>query len=439
MSTVTHDEMDAPDVPDVQHEPPSPLDQSPPADHDTSNSSSKGKFVEVLSPSPSILSHPQSQQWPDLRGGLAPGEDDEEDDDDNVPEPGLLRPKVNLEQRIADGSSLFGTEDNNALFEIGRYRATMAGFIVSSYTLPGNEYRAALREQSLAEEVKSEYASLWLQLQLFWDEMVRTQPNPVTDDPAELAHAVDLMADVAAGRLIADKPDYPAERALCVIKELRRRLQRLELVLKTAVSACGEPPKLHGGCIAPLALKRGKDKTTLWSRLFDAGASDAHVSEDRQFRIRDVACLLRLEDFLTHVSREFEGQLNRRPEPESLVMTAISFMEKPLLDILDGGEIRTLLGGDEIRTLADLKSAWVYLLCSATFRGAVAREIQNMVSDAVAFRKKHGHGQHREGCDRRVGKAGGGGFIKQLSFSNLAAEARPRSKSSPLRAFFKKA
>ncbi|KAK7393876.1 hypothetical protein QQX98_013342, partial [Neonectria punicea] len=369
-----------------------------------------------------------SQLRPDLRGGLAPGE--EEEDDDDISEPYLLCPKVNLEQRIADGSSLFGTEDNNALFEIGRYRATMAGFIVSSYTLPGNEYRAALREQSLAEDVKSEYASLWLQLQFFWDEMVRTQPNPITDDPAELAHAVDLMADVAAGRLIADKPDYPAERALCVIKELRRRLQRLELVLKTAVSACGEPPKLHCGCVTPLALKRGKDKTALWSRLFDAGASDAQVSEDRQFRIRDVACLLRLEDFLTHVSREFEGQLNRRPEAESLVMTAISFMEKPLFDILDG---------EEIRTLDDLKSAWVCLLCSPTFRGAVVREIQDMVSDAVAFRKKHGHGQHREGCDRRVGKAGGGGFIKQLSFSNLAAEARPRSKSSPLRAFFKKA
>ncbi|KPM39615.1 hypothetical protein AK830_g6967 [Neonectria ditissima] len=406
-------ESDGASVQPVPQDPQDPFVDTSPTNHDARSNPSKGKFVELSSPSSTILRHPLSSQHPDLGSGPAPA-------DDEPPE------QVNLEQRIAQGSSLFGTRDDNALFELTRHRASMAGYIVPSYTLPGDEFRAALLNPNPAADARLEYDSLWLQVQLFWDAMVRTQPNPVSASPAELAAAVDLMADVAAGRLVADAwPDYDPRLALRNVRELRRRLQRLELAVRTAVTTCGRPPKLHCGCVS--ALKRCRDKTGLWSRLF--GPKEQQGPEDRHFSVRDVACLLRLEDFLTHVSRDSERQLGRYPEPESLVMTAVMFMDEAIKEFLDS---------DNIRSILELKLAWVKVLCNVEFRAAIVLEVQTMVSDGIAFSKKHGHADHREGCDQRVDKTGG--FIRRFSRPGVSADpARPASRSSPLLSIFKKA
>ncbi|KAH6981781.1 hypothetical protein BKA56DRAFT_719971 [Ilyonectria sp. MPI-CAGE-AT-0026] len=394
-----------------------------------SKASVNSKFTEVISPSNSLLGHPKSTPPPtfeDLQPAL-----------DKIPRrevvPLIERtagpPQVRLDERIADRSSLFGTQENQSLFEIGRYRSSIAGYIVPTYVLPGNAFRAALKDQSPKDEVRFEYDNLWIQLQFFWDTMMRMQPNPVTSDIQEIGHAVDLMADVTVGRLIADlRPGYPPELSLRNIKELRRRLQRLEFVVRSAVNSCGKGPKMYCGCA--IGLKRFKNKTSLWARLFGTQGEEPQIPATREFRVRDLARLLRLEDFLTHVSREFQRQLGVVPEPESLVLTTMSFMDE---------EITACVSNKGITNILDLKHAWVDMMCSPKFRRAVVKEVQDVVNDAVSFKKKYGHAGHRDGCDQKVVKPMS--FVRQLSGRTQLGESsgsRGKLISSPLRTFFHK-
>lgn len=387
------------------------------------------KFTEVISPSDSLLRHPKSTPPPtfeDLQPAL-----------DKIPsrevaplvEPMVGPPLVHLEERIAVGSSLFGTQENQYLFDIGRYRSSIAGYIVPTYVLPGDAFRTALKDQSPEDEVRFEYDNLWIQLQFFWDTMMRMQPNPVTSDIQEIGHAVDLMADVTVGRLIADiLPGYPPELSLRNIKELRRRLQRLEFVVRSAVNSCGKGPKMYCGCA--IGLKRYKNKSSLWSRLFGPQGEESQIPAAREFRVRDIARLLRLEDFLTHVSREFQRQLGVLPEPESLVLTTMSFMDE---------EITAFVSKKGIINIVDLKHVWVDMMCSPKFRRALVKEVQDVVNDAIFFKKKYGHSGHRDGCDQKVVKPRS--FIRQLSGQTQSGESsgsRGKLISSPLRTFFHK-
>ncbi|KAF7548957.1 hypothetical protein G7Z17_g6716 [Cylindrodendrum hubeiense] len=384
-----------PDVPP----PPPPIGGIPRTESDDSKGSSSGKFIEVDSPTASLYRHPHSRSLPNT-GDTQLTMSEREAAYLVEPDPS----KTDLEETIANGSSLFGTKENEALFEIGKYRSSIAGYAVQNYCLPGDAFCAAIKDQSLEDEVKLEYDSLWLQLQFFWDTMMRMQPNPITSDINETGNAVDLMADIAAGRIIAEiRPGYPPELSLRNIKEFRRRLQRLELVVRTAVNSCGKGPKMYCGCA--ISLKRYKTKLDLWARLFGPHEEKTQVPGAQNFRIRDMARLLRLEDYLTHVSREFERQLNVTPKSGSLVLTAIGFMEEA---------ITKFFSTDNVNTIMDLKHAWVNMLCAPMFRRSVVIEVQELVKDAVFFKKKHGHSSHRDGCDQKVAKPPKS-FIRQMS------------------------
>jgi hypothetical protein len=296
-----------------------------------------------------------------------------------------------------------------------------------SYVLPGDEFLSAIVPESRGAEVKTEFESLWLQVQLFWDLMLRLQPNPITADMVQVHNAVDLMTDVAAGRLMAEtRPEYDPETALRNVRELRRRLQSLELILRSTMNTCGKEVKLLCGCT--VALKRYQDKQSLWSRLFGGDDKDTRES-DRSFKVRDVARLLRLEDFLTHLSRDFERQVQRPAEDETLVMTAMGFMDKQLAG---------LICGKSIRSVEDLKKAWVHVLCNAQFRQAIVHEVGELVSEAVAFRKKWGVALHRDGCDQKSDRKPG--ILRQISMTSLkeASKGGKLPSPSPFRTMFKK-
>ncbi|KAH6894490.1 hypothetical protein B0T10DRAFT_590096 [Thelonectria olida] len=401
----------------------------------TSSASQGGsKFKEVTTPTQSLLMHPSSM--------LLEGLDESQLKVREAVPPELMLPntllppqtmpkkplpQVNLQDRLDEKSSLFGTQKDLELFEFGKHRAAIAGYMAPSYVLPGDEFLSALVPGNREADVKMEYDSLWLQVQLFWDLMLRLQPNPITADRVQVHHAVELMTDSAAGRLMAEtRLDYDPETALQNVRELRRRLQTLELVLRSAMNTCGKDHKILCGCT--IALKRYKDKQSLWSRLFGGDDKDTRES-NRSFKVRDVACLLRLEDFLTHVSRDFERQVQRRAEDETLAMTAMGFMDK---------QIAGLICGKSIRSVGDLKKAWVNVLCNAGFRRAVAHEVGELVSEAVAFRKTWGVALHRDGCDQKVDRKPG--LLRQLSMASLreASKDGKLPTPSPFRTMFKK-
>ncbi|KAF4981452.1 hypothetical protein FZEAL_2740 [Fusarium zealandicum] len=304
-----------------------------------------------------------------------------------------------VDHSIEHGSSHFGTSEDASQYDVSSFRSPIAGFFSGSYNLKGDDFQGALQHNEQMEEVKLEYDGLWLQLQLFWDLLLRMQPNCITIDKNKISTAVDLMLDIATGRLLPEvRPEYQVKIGHRNVRQLRRRLQVQELHLRTDMNTCGKPPKMLCGCM--VALKRPKYKTNIWTRLFGSKPNEPNRTEDRSFRIRDMAGLIRLEDFLTFVSHEFDRQLGPSglDAEQSLVLTAMSFMDD---------ELKEFLPKRDYRTAAELKYSWVYVLCDRGFRDAVNREVHALVTEAVAFRNKQGYYAHRVECELWTGAKGG--------------------------------
>ncbi|KAM0212726.1 hypothetical protein ACHAQI_004683 [Fusarium lateritium] len=288
-----------------------------------------------------------------------------------------------MEDRVNDPSGMF---------------AEPAGYLVSAYGIDGDKFQHDIQHyETKMDEVKAEFDDIWLQLQLFWDLMLRMQPNCITSNAEHTSHAVIFLLDLSIARLLSDtRPNYDPQMAWFQTKCFRRRLRRLELLLRTDMVTCGNTPSMLCGCM--VAVKRPKYKSNIWTRLFGSGKSEekSHV-DDRGYRLRDVAGLIRLEDFLTHISMEFERQLDTsNPDKMAvLVHTAIGFMDD---------EIKMCLKKQDYVTVHDLKTEWVQVLFNLSFRAGVIREVKGIVNDALAFRKKHGSSAHREACELWVPK-----------------------------------
>lgn len=406
---------------------------------DTASTSRTSKFTEVDSPTESLLAHPDSVHLDNLERLPSSAVSEW-----SIPELPILDrpppfqtaprravPPPSLKNAIKEGGSLFGTAKNPVLFDLKRYPASIAGYLAPSHCLSGDEFSKRLKKEKPVEQAHLEYDALWLDLQFFWGHMLRLHPNPIITDPVQVDRAVDLMCDMAVGRLLAEvQPMYPPQRALCTVPELRRRLQFMQLHLQSAMDECGTDVRVLGGCT--VGLNRPRDKSLLWANLFLAGGADtnkkpAEVSE-RTFRPRNIASLLRLEDFLTHMSREYEKHLGYAPEDATLVTTAIGFM-----DPMFGGMIQ----GRGIKSLKALKQEWAEVLCDPKFRKIVALEVSAMASEAVAHRKKFGFKVHRDGCNSKVEKKPG--LLKKLSMVHLRDAGQGKKTASPgLRTIFKK-
>ncbi|KAM5346386.1 hypothetical protein ACJ41O_009391 [Fusarium nematophilum] len=280
--------------------------------------------------------------------------------------------------------------------EVSSFVAPISGYFKESYRLKGDQYHASAQaDTSETEEIRADYEDLWLSIQLWWDLLLRMQPNSVTDDLSKTTIAVDLMLDTAVGRLLPEVREYPHKLARRNIRDLQRRLRRQELELRADMNTCGlKPPKILCGCL--IGVKRPAKKQNIWTRLFGSKPQDMKRQEDRNFRARDVAGLIRIEDFLTFVSRDFDRQLGRPWEGEegvqedTLVVTAIGFLDD---------EIKDLLPKKDYRTALELRADWVYVLCNRRFRNAVIREVNALVAEGVSFYKKQGHEAHRQECE----------------------------------------
>lgn len=318
------------------------------------------------------------------------------------------------------------------LVDVSRFRATIAGFFNANYASSGDTFLKSVREKTGMERVRMDLDDLWLQVQFFHDSMLRIQPNRITFNPENLAQAVDLILDVSHWRLKTElDKDLTEKDAYVEIAVLRRRLCRLELMLRDDLNLCGKPPKVLAGCI--VGMKRPKYKDRLWTHLFGNEPGEQNRNEDRSFHIRDIASLLRIEDFLTFVSTEFDRQLGPRgvDGQTGVIMAAIAHLDD---------EVKSFLKTKNCSTANELKAQWAPVLLNPRFRAAVAREMGNIVREADAFRRKNGHTTHRDECELFTKPQGG---IARV-FSNVSMKGdsgRPSSSgggSSLKPGFFRK-
>lgn len=283
------------------------------------------------------------------------------------------------------------------LVDVSRFRSSIAGFFNANYASKGDAFLKSVREKSGGvERLRLDLDDLWLQVQFFHDSILRLQPNCITGDSENLAQAVDLILDVSHCRLRTDLDrDLKEEDARVEMAVLHRRLRRLELMLRDDLNQCGrKPPKVLGGCT--VGVKRPKYKDRLWTRLFGSDPGEQGCrNEDRSFRVRDVASLLRVEDYLTFVSNEFDRRLGPRGADVQdggggVVMAAVAHLDD---------EVKSLLRIKDCRTVDQLRAEWAPVLRDPVFRAAVAREMESLAREAVAFHKKNGHAAHREECE----------------------------------------
>ncbi|UPK97285.1 hypothetical protein LCI18_008220 [Fusarium solani-melongenae] len=317
------------------------------------------------------------------------------------------------------------------LVDVSRFRSTIAGFFNANYASSGDTFLKSVREKTGMERIRMDLDDLWLQVQFFHDSMLRIQPNNIAISYENLARAVDLILDVSHWRLKTElDKGLKEEEARAEIAVLRRRLCRLELELRDDLNLCGgKPPKVLVGCI--VGVKRPKYKERLWTRLFGNEPGEKNCNEDRSFHIRDVASLLRIEDFLTFVSKEFDRQLGPRgvDAQDTVIMTAIAHLDD---------EVKAFLRTKKCRTANELKAEWALVLLNPRFRAAVTSEMSNLIMEAVAFRKKNSDTTHREECELFLKPQGGIGRV----FSNVSMKGdsgRSSRSGSPLKpGFFSK-
>ncbi|KAI1037913.1 hypothetical protein LB505_001543 [Fusarium chuoi] len=282
---------------------------------------------------------------------------------------------------------------NQSLRELVDSRiASPASYFSRDFNLQGPQFLEKVHDQcEKMDDVKARYEDLWLSTQLFWDLMLRMQPNCVTSDIKVLRTAVDLMLDVVVGRMLPQlRPEYHPVLAESHLQALSRRLRALELRLRTDMGTCGKSPKMLCGCIVPI--KRPNNKDRLWTRHLTIRKDGKGRPEDRGLKFRDLAGLLRLEDFLSHVYNEFEPQLSpASPAADcGIIHTAIALMDD---------DIKKFIPKKDYNTADELKAEWIYVLCHENFRSSIVLEVMGIVSDAVAFSERDGTQTHREECD----------------------------------------
>ncbi|KAG5753491.1 hypothetical protein H9Q72_007440 [Fusarium xylarioides] len=297
-----------------------------------------------------------------------------------------------VDSRIASPASMFGGPADLQLFSIREYRSPIAGYFSRDFNLHGPQFLEKVHDQcEKMDDVKARYEDLWLSTQLFWDLMLRMQPNCVTSDIQVLRTAVDLMLDVVVGRMLPQlRPEYHPVLAESHLQALSRRLRALELRLRTDMGTCGKSPKMLCGCMVPIKRPNNKDK--LWTRHLNIRKDEKGRSEDRGLKFRDLAGLLRLEDFLSHVYNEFEPQLSpSSPAADcGIIHTTIALMDD---------DIKKFIPKKDYNTADELKAEWIYVLCHENFRSSIVLEAMGIVRDAVAFSETNGTQTHREECD----------------------------------------
>ncbi|EGU83224.1 hypothetical protein FOXB_06224 [Fusarium oxysporum f. sp. conglutinans Fo5176] len=274
-----------------------------------------------------------------------------------------------VESRITSPAGMFGGPEGLQLLSVREFRSQIAGYFSRDFNVPGPQFPEKPHDQcEKMDDVKARYEDLWLSTKLFWDLMLRIQPNSVTSDVEVLRPAVDLVLDVVVGRILPQlRPEYHPVLAESHLQALSRRLSALELRLQTDMGTCGKLPKMLCGCI--ITIKRPNNKDKLWTRHLTIRKDEKGRSEDQGFKFRDLASLLRLVNFS---------------------LASIALMDD---------EIKRFIPKKDYNTADELKAEWIYVLCHGNFRSSIVLAVMGIVSDAVAFSKKDGTQIHGEECD----------------------------------------
>ncbi|KAF4968834.1 hypothetical protein FSARC_3863 [Fusarium sarcochroum] len=387
----------------------------------TNSNQRKSKLTEEFAPSAELLNHPLSESFdhppevsnyshstPSLTQPL-PSNTSSTMQSLNSEETAQAQSwKESIDERISQPSGAYALAEDMGSYNVSQFCSPIAGYFTPNYAIEGPKFHDDIQQDgNQMVQIKARWDDLWLSTQLFWDLMLRMQPNCIISNPEYTKQAVNFMLDVVIGRMLPYvRPSYDARIAGMQLQLFNRCLRRLELLLRNDMVTCGNSPKVLCGCM--VAVKRPKHKVNIWTRLFGSKSGDQQGrSEDRSFRLRDIAGLIRLEDYLTHVSIEFQHQVGpSSPEALSgLIHTAIGFMDD---------EIKRCLPKKEYPTADELKAEWIYLLCHPDIRAGVCREVKAIVHESMAFQKKHGKSGHREECELWTGPKAG--LAKMLSF-----------------------
>ncbi|CAF3459435.1 unnamed protein product [Fusarium graminearum] len=296
-----------------------------------------------------------------------------------------------LDEVLNQSTGMYATPEQNKLLDVSRFTRTIAGYEYSSYSHSGDRFQVDVEfEKSDTEDIIAEYQDLWLELQFFWDMMLRMQPNCITSNAEYTKQAVDYLLDLSIALHLPDtRPDYEPRAARSQIKCFRRRLRRLELLLRTDMNKCGNSIVMLCGCLVDV--QRRKHKSRLWGHLFESPTSSQPIrSKDTVFTARDVARMLKLEDFVTHVWRYVAPQFG--PQKADLLFLNMT------VDLMDD-EIKQYLPTKERPEGSDIRPDWVDVLLHPYFRAAVAREIKDIVDEASILYTKYGTSRHRDGCE----------------------------------------
>ncbi|KAF4450085.1 hypothetical protein F53441_6729 [Fusarium austroafricanum] len=276
------------------------------------------------------------------------------------------------DERLSNRAGLFGTpQDVPTLLGIPNFRLPPAGHIYRC-----SEDECILNNQCHAgkvKDIKRRYEDLWSSTQFFWDTMLRMQPNRYTSNADLTRQAVDFVLDFMVGGMLPDvKEDFDPQIADVQLQILNRRLQVLQLRLREDMFRV--PDTL---CVCTVPHKWSK-KLQNWKRTQQA---------DRGFKLRDIAGLQRLEDFLAREFKHHNNPINPNDQ-RSVLNTAILLMDD---------EVKRFLPQTGYLTVKELKTEWVYVLCHPGFRNRVVLEVTNLVNDASELHK-NGTG-HRKGCN----------------------------------------
>ncbi|KAM0351945.1 hypothetical protein ACHAPU_002461 [Fusarium lateritium] len=319
-----------------------------------------------------------------------------------------------MENRINNPSDMFAETEGMNLMKVSEPHSLIAGYLVTAFAADGPKNQKDNQQyESELDEIKAEFDDIWLQLQLFWDLMLRIQPNCITSDVEYTGQAVAYLLDLCIARLLLDtRHDYDPKTTWFQTKGFRRRLRRLELLLRTDLKICGNSASMF--CICMVAVRRSKHKRNIWTRVLSSRREEkASHSGHRMYGLRDVVCLVRLEDFLSRKSAEFNSQLNTRtPHDMSVfVHAAIESMED---------EIKLCLKTQNHATVDDLNDDWVQVLSNPFFRAGVVHEVMNIVNEALVFSKRFGTSSHREGCEFWALKSN---IVQRLTFKGARSFA----------------
>ncbi|GKU01223.1 hypothetical protein FLAG1_03426 [Fusarium langsethiae] len=287
-------------------------------------------------------------------------------------------------------SGMYSNPDRKNLLDVSKFYPTIAGYAYEDYRLNGRKFEANVEKpKSDVADILMEFHEIWLEIQFFWDLLLRIQPNYIIADAEHTKEAVDFLLDLSIASLLPlIRPDYQVSAARMQIKCFRRRLRRLELLLRNEMNACGHSTAILCGCLVDI--KRPKHKFDLWGPIFENRTSSQPTpSENNAYRIRDIAGLLKLEDYMGHFFKEFEHQFGyRKKSGAEIVMAAIDFMDDEIKQFLP----------KEYRHRYDVRPEWVNVLLHPEFRAAVAREVNSIATEALAYHIKHGSSAHRKEC-----------------------------------------